>query len=122
MYRSLLLTRKPVLRVSLLSLLPLRPSARLQHLPQGLLGDLLPGPVTLLLSRLPDAPLAAELNPGVDAIGIRIPDAPFIRAVCRQHRSALALTSANVSGGLSSVEVAEFQARTARGGRAAWPG
>lgn len=45
----------------------------------------------------------------MDAIGIRIPDAPFIRAVCRQHRSALALTSANVSGGLSSVEVTEFQ-------------
>lgn len=81
----------------------------LQHLPKGLLEDLLPGPVTLLLRRLPDAPLAPELNPGVDAIGIRIPDAPFIRAVCRQHRSALALTSANVSGGLSSVEVAEFQ-------------
>ncbi|KAL4445318.1 hypothetical protein ABPG77_011143 [Micractinium sp. CCAP 211/92] len=80
-----------------------------QHLPKGLLEDLLPGPVTLLLRRLPDALLAPELNPGVDAIGIRIPDAPFIRAVCRQHRSALALTSANVSGGLSSVEVAEFQ-------------
>ncbi|PSC75583.1 2, 5 -phosphodiesterase 12 [Micractinium conductrix] len=80
-----------------------------QHLPKGLLEDLLPGPVTLLLARLPGAPLAPELNPGVDAIGIRIPDAPFIRAVCRQHRSALALTSANKSGGLSSIAVNEFQ-------------
>lgn len=39
---------------------------------------------------------------------MRIPDAPFIRAVCRQHRGALALTSANVSGAMSSVAVGEF--------------
>lgn len=82
---------------------------RPQHLPDGLLEELLPGPVTLLLQRRPEAPLAAELNPGVSAIGIRIPAAPFIRAVCRQHRSALALTSANISGGTSSIEVAEFE-------------
>ena len=82
-----------------------------QHLPRGLLEDLLPGPVTLLLARRHDAPLAPELNPGVAAIGIRIPDAPFIRAVARQHRTALALTSANISGGMSSIDVAEFQVR-----------
>jgi 2',5'-phosphodiesterase len=85
----------------------LPPSA--QDLPPGLLQDLLPGPVTLLLRRRADAPLAPELNPGVPAIGVRIPDAPFIRAVCRQHRAALALTSANISGGMSSVEVGEFE-------------
>ena len=89
---------------------PLRPPfGPAQHLPEGLLEDLLPGPYTLLLTRLPDAPLAAELNPGVAAIGIRVPDARFIRAVARQHRSALALTSANVSGGQSSVAVQEFR-------------
>ena len=71
--------------------------------------ELLPGPVTLLLTRRADAPLAAELNPGVGAIGVRIPDSPFIRALCRQHRGALALTSANISGGLSSIAVDEFQ-------------
>lgn len=41
----------------------------LQSLPQGIIDDLLPGPVTLLLVRRPDAPLAEELNPGVGAIG-----------------------------------------------------
>jgi hypothetical protein len=46
---------------------------------------------------------------------VRVPDAPFVRAVARQHRSALALTSANVSGGLSSVAVDEFQARQGAG-------
>jgi 2',5'-phosphodiesterase len=85
------------------------PPAPLQHLPPGLVEELLPGPVTLLLTRRADAPLAAELNPGVGAIGVRIPDSPFIRAICRQHRGALALTSANISGGMSSIAVDEFQ-------------
>lgn len=39
------------------------------HLPQGLLDDLLPGPVTVLLTRRPDAALSASLNPGVATIG-----------------------------------------------------
>lgn len=47
------------------------------------------------------------------AAGIRVPDSDFIREVCRHHQSvgfgALALTSANLSGGQSSVEVLQFQ-------------
>ena len=39
------------------------------HLPSGLLENLLPGPVTLLLKRKAKCPLAAELNPGVETIG-----------------------------------------------------
>ncbi len=42
-----------------------------------------------------------------------MPDSAFIREVCRQHQAvghgALALTSANLSGAQSSVEVAQFQ-------------
>lgn len=41
------------------------------HLPAGLLPALLPGPVTLLLSRRSDAPLCAQLNPGVATVGAR---------------------------------------------------
>ena len=52
-------------------------------------------------------PLATRQSP--PPAGIRIPDAPFIRAICRQHRGALALTSANLSGSGSSVAVAEFE-------------
>ena len=44
-------------------------SACLQHLAAGLVEDLLPGPVTLLLLRRAGAPLAPELNPGVQAVG-----------------------------------------------------
>lgn len=87
---------------------PAHPPICLQHLPEGLLAELLPGPFTLLLARRPDAPLAAELNAGATAIGVRVPNSAFIRAVARQHRSALALTSANVSGCLSSIAVDEF--------------
>ena len=42
-----------------------------------------------------------------------MPDSDFVREVCRRHQAAghgaLALTSANLSGGQSSVEVAQFQ-------------
>lgn len=39
---------------------------------------------------------------------MRIPDHEFIRAVCRSHGGAIALTSANISGGTSPVSVNEF--------------
>ena len=40
-----------------------------EHLPEQLLQQLLPGPVTLILKRRVDAPLSAELNPGLETIG-----------------------------------------------------
>jgi len=79
------------------------------HLPAGLLAALLPGPVTLLLTRRVDSPLSPELNPGVPSIGVRIPEASFIRDVARGCGTALALTSANVSGRTSTVAVHEFR-------------
>ena len=39
------------------------------HLPVQLLQQLLPGPVTLVLSRKAGAPLSPELNPGLETIG-----------------------------------------------------
>ena len=38
-------------------------------LPPGLLERLLPGPVTVVLSRLEDSRLSEDLNPGVSTIG-----------------------------------------------------
>lgn len=40
-----------------------------QHLPEQLLQQLLPGPVTLILARKEQAPLCAELNSGLQSIG-----------------------------------------------------
>ena len=84
------------------------------------------GPVTVVLERIPGA-LSAELNPGVQRIGathgsctastscsamwragIRVPDSAFIRSIARSYGGALALTSANVSGGMSTLAVNEF--------------
>ena len=79
------------------------------HLPPGLLEALLPGPVTLLLRRLEEAPLDPSLNPGTRAIGIRIPACEFLCAVASAHGGALALTSANVSGSSSTKSVWEFR-------------
>ena len=67
-------------------------------LPAGLLDALLPGAVTVLLTRRPDAPLSAALNPGVATVGVRVPAAPWIRSLARAHGGAIALTSANESG------------------------
>ena len=42
------------------------------------------------------------------AAGVRIPDHEFMRAVCRSHGGAIALTSANISGGTSPLSVNDF--------------
>jgi tRNA A37 threonylcarbamoyladenosine synthetase subunit TsaC/SUA5/YrdC len=47
------------------------------------------------MMRVPIESLCSLL--GAPLIGIRIPDYPFIREVCRQVATPLALTSANIS-------------------------
>ncbi|XP_002991001.2 yrdC domain-containing protein, mitochondrial isoform X1 [Selaginella moellendorffii] len=83
--------------------------ARIDHLPDALLHDLLPGPVTLVLNRGDKSELEKSLNPGLLSIGIRIPDSDFIRSVARAFDGALALTSANTSSRPSSICVEEFE-------------
>lgn len=73
---------------------------------ETLLEHLLPGPVTLCFKRSEN--LNPELNPDSPIVGIRIPDHPFIREVCRLTQSPLALTSANISQGKSTLAVEEF--------------
>ncbi|KAH9700673.1 DHBP synthase RibB-like alpha/beta domain-containing protein [Citrus sinensis] len=122
------------------------------HLPHGLLDSLLPGPVTVVLSRgirkiflmycqkvpcvgvespqldskfCPDgglrfasisgisagesSNLEKSLNPGLESIGVRVPDSNFVRVIARGLESALALTSANLTGQPSSVSVKDFE-------------
>ncbi|KAF8402740.1 hypothetical protein HHK36_010830 [Tetracentron sinense] len=79
------------------------------HLPHGLLGNLLPGPVTVVLQRGESSVLEKSLNPGLDSIGVRVPDSNFIRVIARGSGSALALTSANLSGQPSSVCIKDFE-------------
>ncbi|XP_077211778.1 uncharacterized protein LOC143847010 isoform X2 [Tasmannia lanceolata] len=79
------------------------------HLPQGLLDNLLPGPVTVVLRRGESSILEKSLNPGLDSIGVRVPDSNFIRIIARASGSALALTSANLSGKPSSISINDFE-------------
>ncbi|KAI3683504.1 hypothetical protein L1987_84009 [Smallanthus sonchifolius] len=79
------------------------------HLPLGLLEGLLPGPVTVVLARGESSILEKSLNPGLDSIGVRVPDSDFIRMIARGSGSALALTSANLSGQPSSVDIKDFK-------------
>jgi len=77
------------------------------NIPEELLKELLPGPVTLCFNRKDS--LSPELNPGADLVGIRIPDHEFIREVCRLTKLPLALTSANVSSAQSTLSIDEFK-------------
>lgn len=74
--------------------------------PQLLLNELLPGPVTLLFERT--ASLNPVLNPEVGLVGIRIPDHAFVRALARSCGEPLALTSANESTCPSTLCPEEF--------------
>ncbi|KAA0200409.1 hypothetical protein HAZT_HAZT005060 [Hyalella azteca] len=75
--------------------------------PEKLLLELLPGPVTLVFQRT--SILNVDLNPDTDLIGIRIPDSKFIREISIACGAPLALTSANISNQKSPLAVEEFQ-------------
>lgn len=75
--------------------------------PDALLHELLPGPVTVVFER--KQTLNPAFNPDTRLIGIRIPDHKFIREVCSYVNSPLALTSANISSAQSTLSVDEFQ-------------
>ncbi|KAK4255078.1 hypothetical protein QN277_008123 [Acacia crassicarpa] len=83
--------------------------AMTDYLPHGLLDSLLPGPVTVVLNRGESSILERSLNPGLHSIAVRVPDSNFIRAIARCSGTALALTSANLSGQSSSVCIKDFE-------------
>ncbi|XP_045900347.1 yrdC domain-containing protein, mitochondrial isoform X1 [Micropterus dolomieu] len=74
---------------------------------KALLGDLLPGPVTLVFER--SEVLNTDLNPFTSLVGVRIPDHAFMRRLCQMCAEPLALTSANISSHTSTVAVHEFE-------------
>ncbi|KAM6371040.1 threonylcarbamoyl-AMP synthase [Pluvialis apricaria] len=77
------------------------------NVPDELLRDLLPGPVTLVLKRSEE--LNKDLNPFTSLVGVRIPNHPFVRDLARACSGPLALTSANISCQASTLTVSEFQ-------------
>lgn len=95
-------------------------------LPDGLLAALLPGPITIVLTRLASAPVCQALTADLDTLALRVPgpdvnamwkrasgqDQSFCRALAASA-GALALTSANPSNSSSSISPEEF--------RSLWP-
>ncbi|CAJ0604787.1 unnamed protein product [Cylicocyclus nassatus] len=77
------------------------------NIPAVLAGQLLPGPVTLILNRLPT--LTRSFNPDVENVGVRVPDSLLVRALCARLGRPLAQTSANVSGSpVNPTKVGDF--------------
>ncbi|XP_030756401.1 yrdC domain-containing protein, mitochondrial [Sitophilus oryzae] len=80
--------------------------ANIKHLPEGLLDELFPGPVTVILTSL------EKLDQSVcrkNKIGIRIPNHSFITDLVSKVQKPLALTSANLSNQPSTVSPLQFK-------------
>ncbi|MBI2236795.1 MAG: threonylcarbamoyl-AMP synthase [Magnetospirillum sp.] len=60
-----------------------------------------PGPLTLVLPRLPGSPVSLLASAGLDTIAVRLPDHAVARALIEAAGRPLAAPSANRSGGVS---------------------
>lgn len=69
-----------------------------------------PGPLTMVLPRRAEAPLAAAVTAGLPTVAIRCPADPVMRAILRESGLALAAPSANRSGGVSPTTAAHVAA------------
>lgn len=73
-----------------------------------------PGPLTLVLPLLPDAPVASLVTAGLDTIALRVPAHPAMQGVIRALGRGVAAPSANASGRLSPTR-ADHVARSLHG-------
>jgi L-threonylcarbamoyladenylate synthase len=69
-----------------------------------------PGPLTLVLPRREDAPLAAAVSAGLPTVALRVPAHPVMRALLAAAGLPLAAPSANRSGGVSPTSAAHVAA------------
>ena len=69
-----------------------------------------PGPLTMVLPRRADAPIAAAVSAGLPTLAVRCPDHEIMQAVLRASGLPLAAPSANTSGGISPTEAAHVVA------------
>jgi len=76
-----------------------------------------PGPLTLVLPRLPGAAVSRIAAAGLDTLGVRIPDHPVAQKLLRRFGRAIVAPSANRSGRLSPTDAGAVE--RALGARAA---
>ncbi len=75
--------------------------AAIPPLAERLIARVWPGPLTLVLPKRADAPLAGAVTAGLPSVALRAPDHPVMQAVIRRLGRGVAAPSANVSGRLS---------------------
>ena len=66
-----------------------------------LAGAFWPGPLTLVIPRHPDSPIARLATAGIETVAIRVPAHPAMRALLAATAKPLAAPSANASGTIS---------------------
>jgi L-threonylcarbamoyladenylate synthase len=69
-----------------------------------------PGPLTLVLPKTHDCPVAELATAGLDTIAVRVPDHPVARALIRAASRSLVAPSANRSGHVSPTTAAHVAA------------
>ncbi len=69
-----------------------------------------PGPLTLVLPRRADAPLADAVSAGLPTIALRMPAHPVMRTLIRESGCVLAAPSANLSNAISPTTAAHVAA------------
>lgn len=75
--------------------------ARFTPMADALADRFWPGPLTLVLERRPDAPLAPAVTAGLPTVALRVPAHPAMQALIQALGRGIAAPSANVSGQLS---------------------
>ncbi len=80
---------------------------------QRLAAVLWPGPLTLVVPRRPDCPVASLATAGLDTIAIRVPAHRAMQALIAASGRPLAAPSANASGGISPTRAAHVAASLA---------
>jgi L-threonylcarbamoyladenylate synthase len=80
--------------------------ARFEPLAERLAAAFWPGPLTLVLPLLPDAPVASLVTAGLPTIALRVPAHPAMQGVVRALGRGVAAPSANASGRLSPTRAA----------------
>jgi len=68
-----------------------------------------PGPLTLVVPKTADCPVAELATAGLDTVAIRVPDHPVAQAILRAFGRAVVAPSANLSGHVSPTTAAHVQ-------------
>jgi L-threonylcarbamoyladenylate synthase len=86
-----------------------RAIARFDRLAEGLAEAFWPGPLTLVLPKTTDCPVADLATAGLDSVAIRVPAHPVARDILRALGRPVVAPSANLSGHVSPTTAAHVE-------------